>query len=229
MNQPPITEESLAIEQKVLEIVRQLVADLGTERAIRAVALDASLDRELGLGSLERVELLIRVEKAFSIQIPDNLVAQADTPRDIAYAILNGESSRQEIRRHPRHSIQEAHLLPTNANTLEEVLRSYAQAEPDRLHIYLQSDESALSGEEQTITYGQLFEGAKSVANGLLERGLTQGTTVAIMLPTGKDFFFAFFGILLAGGVPVPIYPPYRSDRIEEYARRQAAILRNAG
>ncbi len=229
MNQPPSTEESLATEQKVLEIVRQLVADLGTERAIRAVALDASLDRELGLGSLERVELLIRVEKAFSIQIPDNLVAEADTPRDIAYAILNSESPRQEIPRHPRHSIREARLLPTTANTLEEVLRSYAQAEPDRLHIYLQSDESALGGEEQTITYGQLFEGAKAVANGLLGRGLTQGATVAIMLPTGKDFFFAFFGILLAGGVPVPIYPPYRSDRIEEYARRQAAILRNAG
>jgi len=69
MNQPPITEESLAIEQKVLEIVRQLVADLGTERAIRAVALDASLDRELGLGSLERVELLIRVEKINVIRL----------------------------------------------------------------------------------------------------------------------------------------------------------------
>src|SRR5208283_809892 len=36
-------------------------------------------------------------------------------------------------------------------------------------------------------------------------------------------------GILLAGAVPVPIYPPFRADRIEEYAGRQAAILNNAG
>ncbi len=225
MNQPPITEEPLAIEQKVLEIVRQLVADLGTERAMRAVALDASLDRDLGLGSLERVELLIRVEKAFSIQIPDNIVVQADTPRDIVHAILTSRPPKQQIYRTPLPPVREARPVATTANTLEEVLRSYAQAEPDRLHIYLQSDE----GVEQTITYGQLLEDAKAVASGLLERDIKQGQTVAIMLPTGRDFFFAFFGILLAGGVPVPIYPPYRPDRIEEYAKRQAAILRNAG
>ncbi|HLB02928.1 MAG TPA: AMP-binding protein, partial [Nitrospiria bacterium] len=101
--------------------------------------------------------------------------------------------------------------------------------EPDRPHIYLQQDESALGGEEQTITYGQLLEAATACANGLWDRGLKQGETAAIMLPTGKDFFYAFLGILLAGGIPVPIYPPFRPDRIEEYAGRQTAILRNAG
>ena len=35
-------------------------------------------------------------------------------------------------------------------------------------------------------------------------------------------------GILLAGGIPVPIYPPFRADRIAEYAKRQSNILRNA-
>jgi 1-acyl-sn-glycerol-3-phosphate acyltransferase len=33
----------------------------------------------------------------------------------------------------------------------------------------------------------------------------------------------------MAGAVPVPMYPPFRPDQIEEYARRQRAILRNAG
>ncbi len=37
-----------------------------------------------------------------------------------------------------------------------------------------------------------------------------------------------FAGILLAGGIPVPIYPPFRADRIAEYAKRQSNILRNA-
>ena len=32
----------------------------------------------------------------------------------------------------------------------------------------------------------------------------------------------------MAGAVPVPIYPPFRADRIEEYAERQSAILNNA-
>jgi acyl-CoA synthetase (AMP-forming)/AMP-acid ligase II len=78
------------------------------------------------------------------------------------------------------------------------------------------------------IKYGQLFDQASAVAAGLIENGLEQGQTVAIMLPTGEEFFAAFFGILLAGGVAVPIYPPFRPDRLEEYAERQSLILRNA-
>jgi 1-acyl-sn-glycerol-3-phosphate acyltransferase len=48
------------------------------------------------------------------------------------------------------------------------------------------------------------------------------------MLRTEPAFFEAFFGVLLAGAVPVPIYPPFRRDRIEEYAARQVGILDNA-
>ena len=48
------------------------------------------------------------------------------------------------------------------------------------------------------------------------------------MLPTSLDFFAAFFGILLAGGVPVPIYPPARRSQLEDHFRRQSRILANA-
>ena len=48
------------------------------------------------------------------------------------------------------------------------------------------------------------------------------------MLPTGRDFFMAFMGTLMAGGVAVPIYPPVRPAGLEEHLRRQAAILGNA-
>ena len=54
-------------------------------------------------------------------------------------------------------------------------------------------------------------------------------TRVALMLPTGFDFLRSFQGILIAGAIPVPIYPPARLDRLEEYARRQSAILADAG
>ncbi|MBI3453998.1 MAG: AMP-binding protein, partial [Rhodospirillales bacterium] len=43
------------------------------------------------------------------------------------------------------------------------------------------------------------------------------------------DYFFSFFGILLAGCVPVPLYPPIRLSQIEDHLRRHAAILNNAG
>ena len=49
------------------------------------------------------------------------------------------------------------------------------------------------------------------------------------MLPTSLDFFVAFFGILYAGAIPVPIYPPMRLSQLEDHLRRQAGILRNAG
>jgi 1-acyl-sn-glycerol-3-phosphate acyltransferase len=67
------------------------------------------------------------------------------------------------------------------------------------------------------------------VAAALRDRGVRPGDAVALMLPTGFEFLAAFQGILLARAVPVPIYPPVRLDRIEEYAERQAAILADAG
>jgi len=49
------------------------------------------------------------------------------------------------------------------------------------------------------------------------------------MLRTEEAFFATFLGVLLAGGVPVPVYPPFRRDLIEDYAQRQVGILENAG
>lgn len=212
------------IEQKVLEILRQFVMELGMDRAARAVSLDAALDRDLGLGSLERVELLFRIEKAFSVQIPEHRVAQARTPRDLVEALLQAKRPRQTYFLERLVPIGEASPPPVSAATLVEVLLTRAESEPDRAHLYLPQE----SGEERRITYRELLDSANLIAGNLMERGLHQKETVAIMLPTGSDFFFSFFGVLLAGGIPVPLYPPFRLDQIEEYAHRQVAILRKA-
>ena len=115
--------------------------------------------------------------------------------------------------------------VPDDAGTLTEVLDWHVAAHPERAHILL----SRRGSEEKTIAYGALANGARAVARGLRNWGLEPGERVAIMLPTGEDFFNAFLGALYAGGVPVPIYPPMRLSRIEEHLRRQANILRNAG
>jgi acyl-CoA synthetase (AMP-forming)/AMP-acid ligase II len=78
------------------------------------------------------------------------------------------------------------------------------------------------------MTYGELSKAARAVAAGLIARDIVPGDRVALMLPTGTDFFTAFFGILYTGAVPVPIYPPMQLSQIEDYLRRQAGILRNA-
>lgn len=73
-----------------------------------------------------------------------------------------------------------------------------------------------------------MHAGAVAVAAGLQARDVQPGQTVALMLPTGESFFASFFGVLLAGSVPVPLYPPARPSQLEDHMRRQAGILSNA-
>ena len=109
------------------------------------------------------------------------------------------------------------HEVPASALTLPAVLDWHVARHPAQLQIYLYADD----GQEIEITYAELAAGAQAVAAGLIERGLEPAGTVAIMLPTGREYFFSFFGILLAGGVPVPIYPPVRLSRPIPPAGRQ--------
>ena len=77
--------------------------------------------------------------------------------------------------------------------------------------------------------WGEIREAALAVSGALRALGVAPGDRVALVYPTGLDFFHAFFGILLAGAVPVPLYPPARFGRRDGYDRRTAAMLRAAG
>ena len=217
---------SEAAQDRVLEVVRELLTELGGGRALRAAAPEASLERDLGLGSLERVELLLRLESAFGRTL-DERCLQIDTPAGLARVLLEGGggSARGIVERAPRPSVPGPAAVLSAAATVHEVLWRRAQAEPDRPHVYLREDD----GRDITITYGHLLSEAAAIAGGLRERGVGRGETVALMLPTGVDFLRCFLGILVAGAIPVPIYPPVRLDRLEEYAQRQSAILADAG
>ncbi|MBI3697454.1 MAG: AMP-binding protein, partial [Acidobacteria bacterium] len=212
------------VEEQILDIVRDLLRELGSQQAAAGASLHSSFDRDLGLGSLERVELLVRCEARFDVQLPDEIAQEAETPAEWVRAILDG-GARETVQTRYRiiPPAREAPPAPDSAQTLVEVLRHHAEIEPDRIHIHLPEDESG-----QDITYRGLLETATAVATGLIALGLERDQTVAIMLPTCADFFFAFFGVQLAGGIPVPIYPPARPDKIEEYVRRQIRILHNA-
>src|SRR6187455_1174457 len=73
------------VEARVLEIVGDLALEVGGSRARRAVAAGASLERDIGLGSLERVELLLRLESALGGRFGDEML-QLDTPAALADA-----------------------------------------------------------------------------------------------------------------------------------------------
>lgn len=82
---------------------------------------------------------------------------------------------------------------------------------------------------EHPMAWSELHERARRLAGALAERGIRPGDRVAIVLPTGADFMDAFFGTLLAGAVPVPLYPPVRLGRMDEYVRGTARMLGAVG
>jgi 1-acyl-sn-glycerol-3-phosphate acyltransferase len=219
-----IRQDPRAVARDVLGIVSVLVDELGGRSGDRPVGLDDALDRDLGIGSLERVELLVRLEQRYGVRLPDAVMAEAVSPRDLVTAIQGAEPPEIEAVPSPRVPVGEATAAPAGARSLVDALAWHAQASPERVHVFLRDEDGA----ERPITYGALWERAHGVAAALRERRLGRGDTVAIMLRTEEAFFHAFFGVLLAGAVPVPIYPPFRRDLIEDYARRQVGILRNA-
>jgi fatty-acyl-CoA synthase len=234
-----------AVAESVQEVVQQLLDELGNHRGLeeirnasRAESINAlHLDRDLGLGSLERVEFIVRAGGAFRLQLPDELMAKADTLGDVISALEQqlgqGSAATSESRFRASAasrasdslSASAAELGLGSAETLIEVLRRRGRAEPERLHIRLREDE----GGTALITCGGLLERVTAFARGLENLGIAPGERIAILLPTCRDFFSVFLGAQMAGAVPVPIYPPFRPDRIEEYAARQSAILRSAG
>src|SRR5580700_10593528 len=229
-------DRAASVTSQTLQVLRQLLMELGGQRGLAeltARGTAAHLERELGLGSLERVELMLRLGDACGVRLPDRVVAEADTVQDLVEAVLREESvtgsaaagaaiSATPIGPAAIHADIEEQIR--NAETLTEIFRLRGRGEPARAHIYLYEE----NDEPRTITFGELFESASRVATELVRRGLEPGQTVSIMLPTCAEFFWTFAGILLAGGIPVPIYPPFRADRIAEYAKRQSNILRNA-
>ena len=82
---------------------------------------------------------------------------------------------------------------------------------------------------ENFLAWGEIRERAARVGGALQALGVGRGERVGLVFPTGPEFFEAFFGTCLAGGVPVPLYPPVRLGRLSEYQRGTAAMLRGAG
>jgi acyl carrier protein len=216
-----------AITQMLLAVVQQLAIELHPHKHnALTVTLDNALERDLGFDSLGRMELLLRLERAFGVQLPEQVLATAEVLRDLVEAVH--KASIGTVLRVPtavEGGVSEAaDGIPTGATTLVEVLGWHARVHPQRRHITLYVEDEHV----EEITYAELHASAEAVAAGLQACGLQPGQTVALMLPTSRDFFSGFYGILLAGGIPVPIYPPARLSQLEEHLRRQMRILSNA-
>ncbi len=238
MATPTTQLDRSAVRQRVLEVLRELLVELGSAGALPMLRDTSQLDADLGMGSLERVELLARIEVTFGVRLADRVVAEANTPDDLAAAILGAghleapdDSGSSALRASVTANKLHRDAVAAGAyetQTLLELLRYRATHDAERTHLLITEDAEDGGEREVTLTFGELYSAGQRCAAELARQGVAAGARVALMLPSGRAFFVSYTGILLAGAVPVPIYPPFRADRIEEYAARQSAILNNA-
>jgi len=76
--------------------------------------------------------------------------------------------------------------------------------------------------------YRALLADACHIAHTLQSRGYAMGDRVALVLTDVSGFVEAFFGIIAAGLVPVPLCPPAQAGDLATFARQSRHILRAA-
>jgi acyl carrier protein len=221
----------MAAQPKDIEAHRLLGVVAAVAREARPnveayVALDSSLERDLGLDSLARVELVLRLEREFAASLPEQALASSETPRDLLRFLLASAGHAPQAADRTVASLVQSEGMrpPEEAQTLIEALEYHVERQPERLSVFLYEEQK-----EIPLTYRDLWHGAMIYAAGLAEHGVGPGQTVAIMLPTSKEYLFCFYGVLLAGGIPVPLYPPARLATIEDHMTRHVGILKSAG
>jgi acyl carrier protein len=211
--------------EKLLAVVAAVAREARPNVTPR-VTLDSSLEKELGLDSLARVELVLRLEREFSASLPEQALGTSETPRDLLRFLLGAAGRAPRAADAGVASLAQTGSVqpPVHAQTLTEALEYHVERQPDRLTVFLYEEQK-----ENQITYQQLWDGALGYAARLADAGLQPGQMVAIMLPTCKEYLYSFYGVLLAGGVPVPLYPPARLTTIEDHMTRHVGVLKSAG
>lgn len=183
---------------RLFAIVRELAIELEPgRRETLEVTPDSILDRDLGIDSLARLELSLRIERGFGVRLAEQALMEAVTPADLLAALeaAHPEEAAAMLRAVAEPVTGTAKPAPATTQTLVEMLAFHADTHPDRTAIRLLSSDA----DEEAFSYRVLWDSAQTVAAGLREERLAPGDAVAIMLPTGAEFFHAFLGALLAG------------------------------
>lgn len=212
----------------VVDIARQLAKQVHTQHVVlNKISISSDMVKELGFDSLARVELFRRINKYFGVNLSEDLLARSERLSDLlpeisAKLLLRGTG---EIRKTEKidKDVEQQIKVPEQAQTLQEVLKWYAWNYPNYPEFQLYDDDD----EGEIVSYGTLLSQAELLAAGLQQLDVTLQQPVALMLPTGKDYFYSFYGVLLTGGIPVPLYPPARPTQLEDHIKRHTGILNN--
>ena len=221
---PAVTTASSVDPNKLLAVVSE-VAREARPHFDAYVSLDSSLERDLGLDSLARVEVVLRLEREFGASLPEQALASSETPRDLLRFLLAAAGAAPQAADRTVASLAQSEGVrpPEQARTLTEALEYHVERQPERLCVFLHEDQK-----DTPLSYRGLWQGSLAYAARLAEAGVAPGRTVAIMLPTSLEYLYCFYGTLLAGGIPVPLYPPARLATIEDHMTRHVGVLKSA-
>jgi hypothetical protein len=82
-----------------------------------------------------------------------------------------------------------------------------------------------VSGESaEFLSFADLKEAAEGIGRGVAAAGFTPGDRAILMLSDQREFMTAFMGMVGAGVIPVPVFPPARPTRTEAYRERLASL-----
>jgi len=80
-------------------------------------------------------------------------------------------------------------------------------------------------GRETTLSYHRVWSDARRRAGWLARHGIGRGDRVVLAVPEPDDFVLSFFGVMAAGAVPVPVYPPPTLARLDGYRASLSRIV----
>jgi acyl carrier protein len=155
----PFTKRDAALDRPVAEadliaLVRELVSELRGERGGQIdIRPSSRLERDLGIDSLGRTELILRIEQRFSIRLDVSAMGEADTVGDLLKVLNQNKPACA-----PSASLAVAPVLPevqaaTHGRTMLEVLDWHVAQHPDRLHATALQDDSTVIA---TLSYAKL-------------------------------------------------------------------------
>jgi len=132
-----------------------------------------------------------------------------------AAAVLIDPEQRRLLFREPR------------ATTLLEIIERPAERYPSLPIVFISSDAKSA----EPWTWRALWDSALVQAASLSALGVTRGEPVVLAIPTSGLFFHVFFGVLAAGGVPVPVATPASLNpaRLGWYRELLSQILSDCG
>ncbi len=131
-------DNSSELPAALLNVAAQLAHELHPQRKhMIRLNLDSALHKDFDFDSLARVELLHRLERSFSVSLSEQVLAEAESPRDLLRAVQEYQAA-QPQRSAPQMrpiDLGDVESTPLESQTVVEMLAWHVENHPDYLSL----------------------------------------------------------------------------------------------